>query len=467
MRKINKTDVAKIMLVLALVAGIGLAFGSVGVGRFTPTHMIVKSVYCGSCHPEQVQELSKTTHIQDFSRDIEYAAYKATSDVNGNNGTYLPAAEAVSKGCQMCHNYWENFKWFGVRNFTVSSIENDNPNVGQVFDGATDIYGNAVSPYGLGSTTSYMANVSSINDKIIYHRNMPLDVEPWTAGLDTYYWNDTNTGTKHYRLDYVWSQLSALSPGPVGWQVLGQVSTKTQGCGSAEKGMCHLAIGAVVSEAIKQEIPEYPNGTNYTNDSWSYYNNANRPATALGAENAVAGTVGGGIFFTHEMAFTTAQYAAKPVKICGACHVFKLPPMKWGGEPWAISDIETANDNNGTVQPNTDPFGFGPTYNDLTGEGLINSKGLNTSAPNWPEASQYAFRVAFKTPDWAHANVPCIRCHVHAGVNGETVSNNVPENNSETTSYIPSSGGKPFGFLNYSEDGAPASAPGNGRTNIP
>lgn len=379
----------KALVAIAVISAI--LFAAPSIGRFVPTHKIEQPVYCGSCHPEQVEELSETTHLGGFAKDV----VEATNNAGGT----ITAADAVSKSCQMCHNYWENFKWWGVRNLDVDVIEVDDPSgyyidqVGEEPNKATDIYGNDVSPYGLGSTKSYIVNVTAVST-VRYHSGQK-EVEPWTAGLDVYQFTDAS-GVKHSRIDYLWSQLSALSPGPVGYRIINITDpTKKEGCGTAEKGMCHIAVGAVTSS--KKELPEYANGTN----------------TTLG---------GTGIFFTHEMAFTTAQYAAKPVKICGACHVFKLPPMRWGGEPWAELDVRSASTNSaepGAPEYSTDPFGFGPNYNDLVGDALVNADTHSTPAYK-------VFRVAYRTPDWAHANVPCIRCHAHAGIQGSTVSDNAP-----------------------------------------
>lgn len=398
MRKINKMDVLRLVLVLALVAGIGLAFGA--VGRFVPTHKIVQPVYCGSCHPEQVKELSDTTHLGKFTNNV------MTKTKNlGATASARTNARAISGGCVMCHNFWENMKWYGVQNFDFRSYDSDDPSLTDIhLNPPTDIYGNAVSPYGLGSTEQYVMNIS------LYNSTADVSAEPWLAGLDNYSYTNIISGStvNHTRLDYVWSQLSAVSPGPVGFiKTDANGVKKSCGGGTVEHGMCHIAASAVALAYTdkKPEVSDYPN------------TNATSPATYY---------TGKGVFFTHEMAFTTAQYAAKPVKICGACHIMKLPPMQWGGEPWAVIDIKAASANNGTVPAGLDdPFDFRPTYNDLVGtagtgmqyeENYKESVGESLAPKNFP--------VAFRTPDWAHANVPCIRCHAHAGINGETVSNN-------------------------------------------
>lgn len=428
MRKINKMDVLRLVLVLALVAGIGLAFGS--VGRFIPTHKIVQPVYCGSCHPEQVAELSATTHLGKFSEEVLSFTKKANS-----NGTAVPPTSSaypngriISGACVMCHNYWENMKWYGVNNFKLAAYDGDIPDIGTLTP-ATDIYGNAVSPYGLGSTKQYAMNITS-------NATSGLTSEPWKAGLDVYQYSDP--AGKHTRLDYVWSALSAVSPGPIGFVNYNAVSGKVSSCGggTVEHGMCHIAASSVALAYTDQkyEISDYTtSGVNGINSSGPDNGNYGGDiTTAFGTlqSGKFAGRSGKGIFFTHEMAFTTAQYAAKPVKICGACHVTKLPPMRWGGEPWAVIDINTASSNGigdimANVTANDDPFGFRPTYNGLTGfagEDMIKEEATYEAGGRVPGTTNLP--VAFRTPDWAHANVPCIRCHAHAGINGDTVSNN-------------------------------------------
>lgn len=450
MRKIEKRDVLKLVLVLALIAGIGFAMGT--VGRFVPTHKIVEPVYCGSCHPEQVGELASTTHLGSFAANAQTmanrpknAASEAAGDpfAEGNAGYGRPAlgklmsdAEAISAGCTMCHNYWENFKWFGVVNFTLEQDQIDNP------DPVTDIYGNTVSPYGLGSTKAFIAKMNATDNAIV-------GIEPWAYGIDNWQYTDPVTDQVHTRLDYVWSALSSKSPGPVAFQVYknpgitiygaggddgklvkARGGTRYVSCGSAEKGMCHIAENAVAMAAGEKKL-EYPNQSSLRD-------------SVGGAQE------GAGVFFTHEMAYTTAQYAAKPVKICGACHMLKLPPMKWGGEPWAGDEIRAASTGVpyaekayiGQNDPTKGNYGYaGPEHKiviDNT-EGVRDSIMGYTGDPftpdltptydqsgkiSWTRDGTASMDVTYKTPDWAHQIVPCIRCHTHAGINGESVSDN-------------------------------------------
>ncbi len=390
MRKIDRTDVIKIMLVLALVAGTGLAVAS--VGRFEPTHMITKDVYCGSCHPEEIQELSATTHLIHFASGINGSVYLASG-----NKTTITSAEAISDGCEMCHSYWDNLPNYGVANL---SINQSKENVLLL----TDIYGNTVSPSGLATTYWYNINISS--------------VQPWGGGISAYAYTDSK-GTNWTRVDYLWSALSSISPMPGYFYdsnstsyVAGDTSMNAPGthsCGtSTERGMCHIASTAVTQMELGQLM-----GYNATAGS------------GLASETSA--------LFRHEMAYTTDQYAAKPVKMCGVCHVDKLPPMTWGGEPWSQGVIQAASANNGsapfingTNNP-YDPFGFQPAYD-------------STGFINLDNGTKTDMAVTYKTPDWAHANVACIRCHEHAGINGATVSNNGVVNS--TGVGIPLPGGK-------------------------
>ncbi len=383
MRKICRTDVIKIMLVLALVAGTGLAVAS--VGRFEPTHMITKEVYCGSCHPEEVQELNTTTHLNNFASDISTMAQ--------NSGVNLSSAQTVSDACEMCHSFWDNFPNIGVSNFSVNQSQR---NVLLL----TDIYGNTVSPSGLATTYAYNITITAASGSGgtggfgAPNDNNYIVATPWQAGIGTYEYTNATTGTTYDRLDYVWSNLSSISPMPATYRFVDPTNpTDIAGCDSAEKGMCHIAKSAIV-QAELGHLPE---------------------ASTL---------------FRHEMAYTTDQYAAKPVKICGACHVDKLPPMTWGGEPWSQGVIQAASANNGSApllganNNPYDPFGFQPAY-DSTGFANVND----------PTISPANMAVTYKTPDWAHANVPCIRCHEHAGINGATVSSNAPASSAVTEPY--------------------------------
>lgn len=388
----------KALVAIAVISAI--MFAAPTIGRFVPTHKIVEPVFCASCHPEEAEELTATAHLPHFTKAVQDGAKYYT-----NGATEISDAEAITGGCTMCHNFWDNMKWFGVTNAAIVEVETDNP------DPVTDIYGNVVSPYGLASTQSYSFQIQA-EPNAAFTGGVTKGVEAWLPGIDTYKYTDAD-GVKHYRVDYVWSALSALSPGPVVFEKLTTAGVKT-GCGTAEKGLCHISAESVALAATNNKL-EFPDQDNVGD----LMDEAGNPIASDGyTVDGAAGVHGNGVYFQHEMAYTTAQYAAKPVKLCGACHVFKLPPMKWGGEPWAGDDIKTETQLNingpatgfaGPVGPG-DPFGFTPTY-DQSGD-------LNFVYNN------KNFDVKYKTPDWAHQIVPCMRCHVHAGINGESVSGN-------------------------------------------
>lgn len=118
MRKVNRRDILKIVLILAMVAGTGLSMAA--IGRFTPTHAIVEPVYCGACHPDQVIELNKTTHLPHFAN----AVYGQANDrlAGGSEESTITKAEAISGGCMMCHNSWDNRKKFFVTGYKLSPV---------------------------------------------------------------------------------------------------------------------------------------------------------------------------------------------------------------------------------------------------------------------------------------------------------------------------------------------------------
>lgn len=115
MKKVNRTNILKILLVLTLVAGVGASVAA--IGRFTPTHAISEPVYCGACHPDQVVELNATTHLPHFASAIYE---QAEARLAGNAEAEMTKAEAVSGGCMMCHNTWDNREKFYVTGYSLT-----------------------------------------------------------------------------------------------------------------------------------------------------------------------------------------------------------------------------------------------------------------------------------------------------------------------------------------------------------
>lgn len=309
--KWDKKTIATAIIGILLISAMSLA-ASASIGRFTPTHAIVEPVYCGACHPEQVDELSATTHLLHFANAVGEAAE--------NNGEEITMAQAIASGCQMCHNSWGNRELFGIANYSYDS----------------------------GSHLAQWESVatSGVENTVFY----------WTNGSPQYSEGDTD----YMRLDRLWGDLSSKSPNTqMAFKLTNGSNTSEQlaSCGSIEKGLCHaVQTSAGLSAAGKKG--ESPAG----------YGNTN--------------------YYTHEMAYTTADYVGKQVKYCAVCHVNKLPPME----------------DDGTA---------------------IEATGGDISLLYQHHGDHY-FNVSWQSNDFAHKNVQCIRCHSHAGINniGTGVSSN-------------------------------------------
>jgi hypothetical protein len=376
MRKINRQDVLKIVLVLALVGGVGMSMAA--VGRFTPTHAIVEPVYCGSCHPDQVIELNATTHLPHFSG----AVYQQAEAMEAGGAATVTQAEAISGGCMMCHNTWNNREKIFVTGYNLTSQNNQtelsynditftNTNASSQFDVAvtsasqfirlgTGVSGIKVSVQDPG-TSGVVAGTAL---------KSPADYTANTTGITLV--GSTNVtalnGTGALKITYnvagnatdfktVWGDLSALSPTP---GYFNDDKTGTASCGNPEKGLCHITEIAVGKNTMNTMLENQAGGT----------------GVQLGSGN--------GIYFQHEMSYTSAEYAAKQVKLCGVCHVNKLPPMDANGEP-IRQDVAGAR-----------------LVRVSHGTNLIDTQNLTLSSS-----------------EWAHRQVQCIRCHSHAGIGGE------------------------------------------------
>lgn len=296
--------VAMIMMIAAVTSAVA------GIGRFTPTHAIVEPVYCGACHPEQVEELGSTTHLAHFAQAVGEAAHE--------NGKTITQAQAIASGCMMCHNYWGNRETFGVKNLT---IDPDNSLV------TWESIKRSGTGYSAENTVLFWKNASS----------------EYSSG-----------GATYTRMDEVWGRLSDTSPNNgVAFRLFNGSNTSQAlaSCGNIEKGLCHAAESATGLSAAGGK-----------------------------GETILTGFSGNTNFYQHEMSYTTADYVGKQVKYCGVCHVNKLPPMY----------------TNGTAQP---------------------ALGGSVSLVRSSHGTTYYFNASWQSPEFAHKNVQCIRCHSHAGIN--------------------------------------------------
>lgn len=397
MRKINRTDILKLVLVLAFVGAIGVSMGA--IGRFTPTHAIVEPVYCGACHTDQVVELNATTHLPHFAGAI----LEEAEAIEAGGAKVVTQAEAISGGCMMCHNTWANREKIWLQGYSISDDPNGNLN-GQYqlrindinFKPTTDAVQYDVAVL-LNSTTSQqiirlgtsivtttskvkvtvqdpgtsgVAIGTLLNDSGVDYTIQTTGITLLGTSANVTALNGTAAGTLKIvyqvgvsngatvTLKHAWGELSARSPNAGSfWNDVSGSDT----CGNSEKGVCH-AVETAVGKNLKNQMAE----------------------NQVGVGGAQLGS-GNGIYFQHEMAYTSAEYAAKQVKFCGVCHFNKLPPMTADGEPIRQN---IANDQ--------------VVIRVSHGVELINTTNLT-----------------LVSADWAHKQVQCIRCHSHAGIGFE------------------------------------------------
>ncbi len=387
--KLNKTNLAKMFILFAVLAGMGYA--SASIGRFTPTHAIVEPVYCGSCHPDQVVELNATTHLPHFAGAI----YEEAEAINAGGSAEITQAEAVAGACMMCHNTWNNREKMFVNGYQISTENNQtrlqyndivttNATTGTMYDVAVPnasklpafkrLGGNVISIIATVQDpgTSGLAAGTNLTDEVsVNSTGVTLQAGTNTSLLT----EDTGKGAVKItykvlngsvvNLKTVWGDLSARSPTP-GYFFNDQ--TGSASCGNPEKGFCH-AIEISVGKNMMNQLPE----------------------NTAGAGGKQQGS-GNGIYFQHEMAYTSAEYAAKQVKLCGVCHVNKLPPMDADGNPIRL-DLSTQK-----------------VIRDSHGTRILDTE------------------ITAISSDWAHKQVQCIRCHGHAGIGGEDAVTGVRSN---------------------------------------
>jgi hypothetical protein len=388
MRKINRRDVLKIVLILGFVAAIGASLGA--IGRFTPTHAIVEPVYCGACHTDQVVELNATTHLPHFAGAI----YEEAEAIAAGSSAEITQAEAISGGCMMCHNTWNNREKIYVNGYNLTSVNNQTSlgyndivfsatNKSTMYDVIVKLTGGSqfirlgsdIVQTGANRPAITVQDVGGssvvVGTKLVDPAEFTINATGVTllgASANVTALNDSVppgsvkivyqlTSTQTRSLKDMWGDLSALSPTPGAFF---NDQTGAYSCGNPEKAFCH-AVEISVGKNVMNQLPEN---------------------MLLGTKQAGSGN---GIYFQHEMAYTSAEYAAKQVKFCGVCHFNKLPPMTADGEP-IRQDLANAE----------------VVIRVSHGAELINTTNLTKISA-----------------DWAHKQVQCIRCHSHAGIGGE------------------------------------------------
>lgn len=387
----DKKMLATFVAIFLLLVGVGYA---TSIGRFSPTHKIVEPVYCGACHTDQIAELNATTHLPHFAGAI----YEEAESIEAGGAATVTQAEAISGGCMMCHNTWNNRDKIYVNGYSLTTAEtvagtqtklsyNDvgfNPDpvkgkAGTMYDVPILLNGTGMQVIRLGTSVTGVKVVVQDPGTSGVTAGRTITNTSTTSSVILDGSADANlmllNGTGSVKITYtvngavvsfktMWGELSALSPQQgVFYEDSAAAITGTASCGNVEKGMCH-AVEIAVGKNTKNMMQE---------------NN-------LGTGGASSGS-GTGVFFQHEMGYTSADYQAKQVKLCGVCHVNKLPPMDANGEPLGlmIDGVKVIRSSHGTEI-------------------------LNTT-------------ISVTSSDWAHKKVSCISCHAHAGIKSGVTSN--------------------------------------------
>lgn len=92
-----------ILLVSSIIA-------SSGIGRFQPTHMIVKQVFCISCHPDEENDLERGRHVNSMN-DTQNRFLTDYLDQYGNQSEPI---KSVVGPCYTCHVTYQNYQLFGL-----------------------------------------------------------------------------------------------------------------------------------------------------------------------------------------------------------------------------------------------------------------------------------------------------------------------------------------------------------------
>lgn len=330
----NRRKICFLLTILVILLGTELALAAPDTGRFSPSHTIVKPVYCGTCHPEQVIELGKTTHLAEFSKAVYNTAKKTLS-----NDEEFTEEQAIAGACMMCHGAWNNRDSIYIAGYDLSQQANKEyrltyNDITSSREGIITMYDipvNDLAATRLGSNVIVLKVAVQSGDlpydsvlinNMDYIINGTTGIDPLPSNNISILKNSNGSIKITYKVvnqvtsyKQIWADLSAISPST------GYVYSDIEGkntCGNLETGSCHF-ISSAVAYALADNTP----------------------------------------LFQHDMAYTSTEYTAKQVKLCGVCHTQKLPPMTADGEPITARS------------------------------------------------------------EWAHSGVQCIRCHAHAGISNE------------------------------------------------
>ncbi len=151
--------------------------------RFVPTHMIVKQVFCVSCHPDEAKEISQTgNHL----RMMDYTQTRVFSDYIDLYGNISQEIEAIDATCYQCHLTFSNYNLFGLTDPYMYTVGNYAYNVEDIVVKANLVdaqYGYVIDwPFPFGNRTIEYFNNSNAT---ITAELTVTDVSPVNSSIDS------------------------------------------------------------------------------------------------------------------------------------------------------------------------------------------------------------------------------------------------------------------------------------------
>lgn len=105
--KMTKKQYIIIFLFILLVSSV---IASSRIGRFQPTHMIVKQVFCISCHPDEMNDLERGRHIN-IMNTTQSRFLTDYIDIYGNVSEDV---KTLLGSCYSCHVTYQRYELFGL-----------------------------------------------------------------------------------------------------------------------------------------------------------------------------------------------------------------------------------------------------------------------------------------------------------------------------------------------------------------
>lgn len=152
-----------ILLAISIIA-------SSTIGRFTPTHMIVKQVFCVSCHPDEMDDLEKGRHIT-MMNDTQNRFFTDYVEIYGNNSNKV---KTFLGPCYSCHITYINYQLFGLTDPYVFKDSNNE---------LSAQYGDLI--YWPISNLAISSTIFSLSNTAVTAELEVLSVQPSNSAIDS------------------------------------------------------------------------------------------------------------------------------------------------------------------------------------------------------------------------------------------------------------------------------------------